>query len=55
MRWNFEMTALRSAFEPEFIAEARAAALRAVEARSEFWDGVLAALPSQQETAPCRN
>lgn len=32
------------------IAEARAAAIRAVEARIEFWDGVLAALPSHQES-----
>jgi hypothetical protein len=31
------------------IAEAREAAIRAVEARIEFWDGVLAVLPSQQE------
>ncbi len=37
------------------IAEARAAALRAVDARMAFWDGVLAALPSLRETAPCRN
>jgi hypothetical protein len=37
------------------IAEARAAAIRAVEARMEFWDGVLAALPSQQEIAACPN
>ena len=35
------------------IAEAREAAVRAVEARIEFWDGVLAALPSQNnETRP---
>jgi hypothetical protein len=33
------------------IAEAREAALRAVQARIEFWDGVLAVLPSQRETA----
>jgi hypothetical protein len=31
------------------IAEAKAAAIRAVEARLEFWDGVLTVLPSQQE------
>lgn len=41
--------------DPARIAEARAAAIRAVEARMEFWDGVLAALPSQQETETCRN
>lgn len=32
------------------IAEAREAAIMAVEARIEFWDGVLAVLPSQQES-----
>lgn len=32
-------------------AEAREAAIRAVEARIEFWDGVLAALPSQTKQA----
>jgi hypothetical protein len=37
------------------IAEARAAAVRAVEARIEFWDGVLAQLPSQQEKILCPN
>lgn len=37
------------------IAEARAAAIMAVEARIEFWDGVLAQLPSQQEKALCPN
>ena len=38
------------------IAEARAAAVRAVEARIEFWDGVLAVLPSQLEKpVPCPN
>ena len=43
------------------IAEAREAAVRAVEARIEFWDGVLAALPSQlnnnarQQEASCPN
>lgn len=31
------------------LAEAREAAVRAVEARIEFWDGVLAALPSQTQ------
>lgn len=40
--------------DPAKIAEAREAAVRAVEARMEFWDGVLAALPSKQE-APCLN
>ena len=46
--------------DPVKVAEARAAAIQAVEARVEFWDGVLAALPSQinksirQET-PCLN
>jgi len=33
--------------DPVKIAEARAAAIQAVEARVEFWNGVLAALPSQ--------
>ncbi|MEW5769514.1 MAG: DUF3050 domain-containing protein [Pseudomonadota bacterium] len=37
------------------IAEARDAAIRAVEARMEFWDGVLAVLPSQKEKMPCLN
>lgn len=37
------------------MAEAREAAIRAVEARMEFWDGVLAVLPSQQEKIPCPN
>lgn len=38
------------------VAEAREAAIRAVEARMEFWDGVLAILPSQQKsTTPCPN
>ena len=37
------------------VAEARAAAVSAVEARMEFWDGVLTALPSQQEIATCPN
>jgi hypothetical protein len=42
------------------IEEARAAAIHAVEARVEFWDGVLAALPSQknlsaQQEATCLN
>jgi len=37
------------------LAEARAAAIRAVEARIEFWDGVLAVLPSRQETLSCPN
>lgn len=41
--------------DPGKIAEARAAAIRAVEARMEFWDGVLAVLPSRLETSPCRN
>lgn len=40
--------------DPKNIAEARAAAIHAVEARMAFWDGVLAALPSQQE-ASCLN
>jgi hypothetical protein len=35
------------------IAEARAAAVEAVDARIAFWDGVLAALPSQQEKNLC--
>jgi len=35
--------------EPGRIDEARAAGIRAVEARIEFWDGVLATLPSQQK------
>lgn len=37
------------------LEEARAAAIRAVEARMEFWDGVLAVLPSHQEIATCPN
>ena len=37
------------------IAEARAAAICAVDARMAFWDGVLAALPSLRETATCPN
>jgi hypothetical protein len=42
------------------LAEAREGAVRAVEARIEFWDGVLAALPSQlnnarQQEASCPN
>jgi hypothetical protein len=45
--------------DPAKIAEARAAAIRAVEARVEFWDGVLAVLPSSQTTheqeAACLN
>lgn len=42
--------------DSEKIAEARDAAIRAVEARIEFWDGVLAVLPSQQEQkVPCPN
>lgn len=46
--------------DPVKIAEARAAAMHAVEARVEFWDGVLAALPSQvnkttQQEAACLN
>lgn len=46
--------------EAEKIAEARAAAIEAVEARIEFWDGVLAALPSRinhtsQQEALCLN
>lgn len=40
---------------PERVAEARAAAIMAVEARIEFWDGVLAQLPSQQEKTLCPN
>jgi len=40
--------------DPAKLAEARAAAIRAVEARVAFWDGVLAALPSRQEAA-CLN
>ncbi len=39
--------------DPARIAEAREAAVRAVEARIEFWDGVLHALPSQQVKVPC--
>lgn len=40
--------------DPAKAAEARAAAIRAVEARIDFWDGVLAVLPSQQENkVPC--
>jgi hypothetical protein len=40
--------------DPVKVEQARLAAIRAVEARIQFWDGVLAALPSQQETpAPC--
>lgn len=35
------------------VAEAREAAVRAVEARIEFWDGVLAVLPSHQEKILC--
>lgn len=41
--------------DPVKIAEARAAAILAVEARMEFWNGVLAVLPSHQETATCPN
>lgn len=41
--------------DPVKIEEARAAAIHAVEARMAFWDGVLLALPSQHETAPCPN
>ncbi len=46
--------------DPVKIEEARAAAIHAVEARVEFWDGVLAALPSQknlsaQREATCLN
>jgi hypothetical protein len=37
--------------DPLKVAEARAAAIQAVEARVEFWDGVLAALPSQLKQA----
>ncbi len=41
------------------VAEAREAAVRAVEARIEFWDGVQAALPSEiqirQQEATCPN
>lgn len=40
--------------DPDKVAEARDAAVRAVEARMEFWDGVLTALPSRQEAA-CLN
>lgn len=39
--------------DPVKIAEAREAAVRAVEARIQFWDGVRAALPSQKEQAAC--
>lgn len=41
--------------DPVRIAEARSAAIRAVEARMAFWDGVMEALPSQQEIVTCRN
>lgn len=45
--------------DPVKIAEARTAAIQAVEARVEFWDGVLAALPSSQtqlkQVTPCLN
>ncbi len=46
--------------DPEKAAEARAAAIQAVEARVEFWDGVLAALPSSvnktaNQEAACPN
>lgn len=46
--------------DPAKIVEARAAAIRAVEARVEFWDGVLAALPSRmnqsaKQEAVCLN
>ncbi len=37
--------------DPARIAEARAAAEQAVAARIAFWDGILAALPSQQSKA----
>lgn len=39
--------------DPVKLGEARAAAIRAVEARIEFWDGVRAVLPSQKEKAAC--
>jgi hypothetical protein len=46
--------------DPVKITEARNAAIRAVEARVEFWDGVLAALPNSknkttQQEATCPN
>jgi len=41
--------------DPVKEAEARAAAVSAVDARIAFWDGVLAVLPSQKETALCHN
>ncbi len=42
--------------DPHRIAQARDAALRAVDARVLFWDGVLQKLPSQLTTeASCRN
>lgn len=46
--------------DPEKVAEALTAAIRAVEARVEFWDGVLAALPSvlnktAKQEAACPN
>lgn len=44
--------------DPARVEEARVAAIRAVEARIAFWDGVLLALPSQQnqeKPAPCLN
>jgi hypothetical protein len=46
--------------DPVIIAEARAAAIRAVEARVEFWDGVLAVLPRStnktvKQEAACPN
>lgn len=41
--------------DPVKIAAARQAGIRAVEARMQFWDGVLAALPSHKETVSCPN
>ncbi|MFA6921884.1 MAG: DUF3050 domain-containing protein [Gallionella sp.] len=44
--------------DPARIIEAREAAIRAVDARVEFWDGVLAKLPSQNTATPeatCHN
>ena len=42
--------------DPEKIREAREAAVRAVDARVRFWDGVLQKLPTQPTTeAACRN
>lgn len=39
--------------DPVKLGEAREAAIQAVEARIEFWDGVRAVLPSHKEKAAC--